>query len=226
MYSRKSGWSAKQQSEGTGAHIASGNHSVIAWTVLHWDWTYPMKWFQQRVYICQGQQHEFEITEYSKEGTAWGFLWPSLVWRCSVRRLVFLCLVMPSSPKISIWRVNWKFHALHWWFLCFAFLDTWERSRTPCAESDDFELASESNCMLWNDIFNSRYFSRAILTEIYDKTRVYWRTKAEIPPQQSRSRNNVTVYPSWTFSFSRLKSFFKKGCYAPSRTRQHPLQIR
>ena len=30
MYSRKSGWSAKQQSEGTGAHIASGNHSVIA----------------------------------------------------------------------------------------------------------------------------------------------------------------------------------------------------
>ena len=43
----------------------------------------------------------------------------------------------------------------------------------------DCELASESNCTLGNDIFNSRYFSSAILTKVYEKTRVNWRIKAE-----------------------------------------------
>ena len=40
MYRRNSGWSANPP--GTGAHLASGNHSVIAYAVLLWDWTYPM----------------------------------------------------------------------------------------------------------------------------------------------------------------------------------------
>ena len=51
---------------------------------------------------------------------------------------VFSCVVTPSSPKISVLRVCWKFHALHWFFLCFfGFLETWEMPGPSGPESDD-----------------------------------------------------------------------------------------
>ena len=90
-----------------------------------------------------------------------------------------ILLVTLSLPRRSVLRVYWKFHALQWLFLRFGFLETWERSRPHGPEYYDCELASESNCTLGNDIFNSRYFSSAILTKVYDKTRVNWRIKAE-----------------------------------------------
>ena len=84
-------------------------------------------------------------------------------------------------------------------------------------------------------------FQEQILTEIYDKTRVYWRTKAEFRFQVflidflpflkfhiGVGHVNVTIkkqrdlLPVLIFVFSQLKSFFKKTCYGQSRTGQHP----
>ena len=124
------------------------------------DVSYDRNW-NQRVYICRRQQHVFEITEYSNRMYRVRLLWPSLVWRCWVRRVIFSCVVTPSSRKRSVWILKLPSYA--WFFsrLCLVFLETWERSKPSGPESDDSELAHESICMLWADIFNSRYFSGA-----------------------------------------------------------------
>ena len=50
---------------------------------------------------------------------------------------------------------------MHWFFLCFGFLETWEKSWPSGPEIEDCELASESICTLCADIFKSRYLSSA-----------------------------------------------------------------
>ena len=104
-------------------------------------------------------KHNIAYLKSQNTVTKWterGFLLPSLVWRCLGSRFNFSCVVTPSSPKRSVWRVYWKFHALSWLFLCLDFLETWERSEPSGPECDYCELASESNCVLWADIVNSR----------------------------------------------------------------------
>ena len=83
-----------------------------------------------------------------------------------------------SSPERSV-AGNWNFRALHWFFLCFGNLETWEKPWPSGQKSPDCVLASESIYTLWATIFNSRYFQVQFLTEFYDKTRVYLMWKAE-----------------------------------------------
>ena len=206
--------------------------------MLFWDWTYPkirlgIKGLTSQA--VEGNNTNLKSQNAVTEWTAWGFLWPRLVWRCSVRRFFFSCVVSPSSPKISVWRVNWKFHALHWLFLCYGFLETWKRSRTPGPESKDCKLASESNRTLWNDIFNSRYFSRANsnwnwwqnkgLLENNGIIQVFprrFRAIFEVSYRSGSRRRHDQETGVLNFCFSQLKSFFKKSCYASSRTGPHP----
>ena len=120
-----------------------------------------------------------------------GFLWPSLVWRFLVSRMigwVFMCCDALFTQKICLKGIL-KTPALHWLFLCLGFHKTWERSwpyHPYGPESDDCKPASESICMLWANIFNSRYLSSANSnwklkkkSEIYDETRVIWRIKVD-----------------------------------------------
>ena len=102
------------------------------------------------------------------EWTAWGFLWPRLVWRCWDSRFVFSCVVTPSSPKRSVWRVYWKIYALHWFFLCFGFLSFSRYLRevlTLCSWVwwlwAGFWIHLHALRLVWSDIFNSRYLSSA-----------------------------------------------------------------
>ena len=83
--------------------------------------------WNQRAYISQRQQHGFEIAEYRNgmDRKRLSMMQSSLE---GVSRFVFACVVTPSSPKRSVWKVYWKFHALHWFFVCFGFLETCERS--------------------------------------------------------------------------------------------------
>ena len=143
--------------------------------------------------FVEGNNMDLKLHNTVTEWTAWGFLCPSLVWRCLVRRFFFFCVVTPSPPKRSVWRVNWKFHALHSLLLCFGFLETWERSRPPGPESDDCELASESNCTLWNDIFNSRYFSWA------NSNWNLWQNKGLL-----EDKGRIQVFPHWFCAISEI----------------------
>ena len=135
----------------------------------------------------EGNNTDLKSENTVTEWTAWGFLWPSLDWRCLVSRFVFSCVVTPSSPRRSVLRVYWKFHALHWFF-CFGFLKTWERPKTSSPESKelDCELASESIYMRWADIFNSRYFASANL--IWNS----WQNKGLLD-----AKGRIQVFPRW-----------------------------
>ena len=68
----------------------------------------------------------------------------------------------------------------HWFFLCFGFLETWERPGPSGPESDDCELASEPIYTLWADIFTFRYFSSATFDwNIWQKKGI-WDAKGRI----------------------------------------------
>ena len=100
----------------------------------------------------------------------------------------FMCsdALFAQTIRWSVWRVNWNFRALHWLFLCFGLLETWKRSRTPGPESDDCELAPESSCTLWADIFNSRYF----LSANFDCD--LWQNKGILD-----AKDRIQVFPRW-----------------------------
>ena len=173
----------------------------------------------------KGDNTKLKSQKTVTEWTAWGFLWPSLVWRCSVSRFVFSCVVTPSSPKRSVWRVYWKFHALHWFFLCLGFLEIWKRPGPSGPESDDCELASEPIYTLWADIFNFRYFSSANFDwnlwqkegicdaegriQVFPRRfRAIWIFVLECVTSSSQSRNYLTGYLCCCFFF---KILFQKN---------------
>ena len=73
MYSRKFGWFAKPP--GTGSHLASGSHWVIACTVLLWDWTYPMIGTGiKELTSGEGINTDLKSQNTVTKWTAWGLL--------------------------------------------------------------------------------------------------------------------------------------------------------
>ena len=132
-------------------------HSVN-YAVLGLDVSYDRNW-----------NHWFEIAEYSNGMEAWGFLWPSLVWRFSVSRFVFLCVVTPSPPK-DLFKGILKLPcpALVFTLLWFS-RDFWE-----------VQTLWSWVRWLWTGfwIHSARFEPTFSIPEIDDKTRVDWRTKA------------------------------------------------
>ena len=199
-----------------------------------WAWICLETWTQLlRVSTveCRNGRTWNTVTEW----TVWGFqvLWPSLIWRCLVSRLVLNVSGPLLCPKdLFQWRVYWKFHALsalHWFFLCFVF-SRLGRGPDPLVLSPMIVNWILISSAYFEPTFSTPdTFQVPVLIEIYDKARVIWRIKAGfriflidfmpffifcigVGSIAVTIKIYMAFFVSWT-SFSWLKFFFKKSCW-------------
>ena len=104
-----------------------GHH--VCCTAVGLDLSFDRKQ-DQRACIWQRHQDWREIAEYSDRVDSMRLSMTHSILEELCKQIVFSCVVTLSLSKRSLWRLNWKFHALqclHWLFLCFGCVETWER---------------------------------------------------------------------------------------------------
>ena len=175
----------------------------------------------------KGDNTKLKSQKTVTEWTAWGFLWPSLVWRCSPLLGKQIRFFMCRDPFFA---QKMKLPCLALIFFFALVFSRLERGPDP--------LFLTRSPMILNWVLNphthfeptfstSDTFQVQILTEIYDKRRVYAMLKAEfkfflvdfVPFEFSywsasrRRHNQETTWLVTCAAVFFLRSFFKKTCY-------------